>query len=67
MVVYDSNDAVTKSLIGYYDSYYPETYAVLPMDTLDLSPDTDRLFSMDDDYPTRFFMRADRFIECITS
>lgn len=67
MVVYDSNDAVTKSLIGYYDSYYPETYAVLPMDTLDLSPDTDRLFSTDDDYPTRFYIWADRFIECITS
>ena len=57
---------VTKSLIGYYDSYYPETYAVLPMDTLDLSPDTDRLFSTDDDYPTRFYIWANRFIDYIS-
>ena len=67
MVVYDVQDSIVEYLIDHYNSYYPETYAILPMEILDLSPDTDRLFSMDDDYPTRFFMWADRFIECITS
>lgn len=67
MVIYDVQDFMTEYLMDHYNSYYPETYAILPVEILDLSPDTDRLFSMDDDYPTRFSLWADRFIECITS
>lgn len=62
MIVYDERDPVSEFLENYFNSYYGETYEIVPMETLDLSPDMDRTFSMDDDYPERFFKWADRFI-----
>lgn len=66
MVVYDNQDSFMEYITDYYNAYYPETYEIVPMEVLDLSPDTDRLFTMDDDYPTRFFMWADRYIDYIS-
>lgn len=66
MIVYDERDPVSEFLENYFNSYYGETYEIVPMETLDLSPDMERTFSMNDDYPKRFFKWADRFIYHIT-
>jgi len=64
-VVYDINDIVSDYLVDYYNSYSRETYDITPVTVLDLSPDTEELFSMDD-YPERFFRWADEFISLIS-
>lgn len=63
-VVYDSNDMVTDYLVDYYNSYSRETYDIIPATTLALSPETEKLFYMDD-YPERFLQWADKFINII--
>lgn len=63
-VVYDSNDMVTDYLVDYYNSYSRETYDIIPATTLALSPETEKLFCMDD-YPERFLQWADKFINII--
>ena len=47
-VVYDINDIISDYLVDYYNSYSRETYDITPVTALDLSPDTEELFSMDD-------------------
>lgn len=64
-VVYDINDIVSDYLLDYYNSYSRETYDITPVTILDLSPDSEELFSMDD-YPERFFRWADEFISLIS-
>lgn len=49
-VIYDSYDMVTDYLVDYYNSCSRETYDIIPVTTLDLSPETEKLFHMDD-YP----------------
>ena len=63
-VVYDSNDMVTDYLVDYYNSYSRETYDIIPATILVLSPETEKLFYMDD-YPERFLQWADKFINII--
>jgi len=63
-VVYDTNDIVSEYLVDYYNSSRQETYDIIPITTCALSPETDRLFIMDD-YPERFFKWADEFINII--
>jgi len=63
-VIYDSYDMVTDYLVDYYNSCSRETYDIIPVTTLDLSPETEKLFHMDD-YPERFFKWADKFINII--
>ena len=63
-VVYESNDMVTDYLVDYYNSYSRETYDIIPATTLSLSPETEKLFCMDD-YPERFLQWADKFINII--
>ena len=53
-VVYDINDIVSDYLVDYYNSCSRETYDITPVTALDLSPDTEELFSMDD-YPNGSF------------
>ena len=60
-VIYDSYDMVTDYLVDCYNSHSRETYDIIPVTTLDLSPETEKLFRMDD-YPERFFKWADKFI-----
>lgn len=64
-VVYDCKDMVTECLVDFYNSSRQETYDIVPITTLALSPETDRTFSMKDDYPERFFRWADEFINFI--
>lgn len=63
-VVYDTSDIVSEYLVDYYNSSRQETYDIIPITTCALSPETDRLFIMDD-YPERFFKWADEFINII--
>ena len=63
-VIYDSYDMVTDYLVDCYNSHSRETYDIIPVTTLDLSPETEKLFRMDD-YPERFFKWADKFINII--
>ena len=63
-VVYDCNDMVSEYLVDYYNNNSRETYDIIPITTCALSPETDRLFIMDD-YPERFFKWADEFINIV--
>lgn len=63
-VVYDCDDMVSEYLVDYYNNNSQETYDIIPITTCALSPETDRLFIMDD-YPERFFKWADEFINIV--
>lgn len=63
-VIYDNNDYITESMIESFNCDLQETYELIPITTLDLSPETQELFAMDD-YPERFFRWADKFIYLI--
>lgn len=63
-VVYDCDDVVSEYLVDYYNSNSRETYDIIPVTTCALSPETDRLFTMDD-YPERFFKWAEEFIDIV--
>ena len=65
-ITYDIHDIVTESLEDQYNSDRQETYDLIPVTTMEISPETDSLFKMDDDYPERFFRWADRFINHIS-
>ena len=64
-IVYDTEDVVSEYLIDYYNCCSRESYDIIPITTCALSPETDRLFSMDD-YPERFFRWADEFLNIVT-
>lgn len=61
-LIYDVHDGITASLEEYFNSSMQETYEIIPTTVYRLSPQTERLFFMDD-YPERFFTWADKFIE----
>lgn len=58
------DDMVSEYLVDYYNNNSQETYDIIPITTCALSPETDRLFIMDD-YPERFFKWADEFINIV--
>lgn len=60
--IYDVHDSITASMEEYFNSSMQETYEIIPTTVYRLSPQTERLFYMDD-YPERFFTWADKFIE----
>ena len=66
-IAYDIHDIVTESLEERYNCDRQETYDLIPVTTMEISPETDSLFRMDDDYPERFFRWADRFINHISN
>lgn len=61
------HDIVTESLEEQYNSERLETYDLIPVTTMALSPETDSLFKMEDDYPERFFKWSDKFINHISN
>lgn len=65
-ITYDIHDIVTGGLVDQYNSDRQETYDLVPVTTMAISPETDSLFRMDDNYPERFFRWADRFINHIS-
>ena len=64
-VVYDSDDIVTEHLIDFFNSTRQETYEIIPASTFAVSPETDKVFTLEDTYPERFFKWADDFIQYI--
>ena len=65
-VVYDIDDAVTDGILDYLNCEQRETYEITPVACMSLSPDTDSLFSVNDDYPKSFFKWAEKFIDLIS-
>ena len=65
-ITYDIHDVVTEYLENLYNTDRQETYDLTPITTMALSPETDRLFRMTDDYPERFFKWSDKFINHIS-
>lgn len=66
-LVYDDDDIVTNTLVEFINSDYQESYEIIPISTQRLTPQTESLFKVTDDYPERFFRWADRFISTIKS
>ena len=66
-IAYDIYDIVTEGLENQYNSERQETYDLIPVTTMKISPETDSLFRMEDDYPERFFRWADKFINHISN
>ena len=56
-----------QSIEEQYNSESQETYDLIPVTTMEISPDTDSLFKMEDDYPERFFRWADKLINHISN
>lgn len=63
-LIYSADDMVVDQMIGYLNDSMQETYEIVPTTLLYLTPETNRLFALDD-YSTRFFRWADRFITFI--
>lgn len=61
-MVYDTDDIVVNTIIEFLNGNYQESYDILPVSTVNLSPETESVFNIVDDYPERFFQWADRFI-----
>ncbi len=64
MLVYSANDALTENMKSYFNSDCHETYAITPVTYMYLTPETDRLFHMDD-YPERLSKWMERFMRHI--
>lgn len=65
-LIYDENDRLSEAMTDYLNTNLRESYELIPITTLELSPQTESLFSMDD-YPERFFKWSDKFISLITT
>ena len=65
-VVYDIDDEVTDGLLDYLNCEQRETYEITPVECMLVSPETDCLFAMKDDYPERFFKWTEKFIDLIS-
>ncbi len=65
-VVYDGDDAVCEGILDYFNCEQRETYEITPVKCMALSPHTDTLFCMGDNYPERFFRWATKFIDIIS-
>lgn len=64
-LTYSLQDALADEMESYYNSDRQETYAITPVTTLYLTPETDKLFVMDD-FPECLSKWLDRFIHHIT-
>lgn len=64
-IVYEDDDIVTRTLIDFINSDYRESYEIIPVTTMKLTPDTKSLFKISDEYPERFFQWSDKFINII--
>jgi len=63
-IVYDADDFVSEWMMEWANNELREAYDISPATRLEISPDTDRLFSMGD-YPDRFFKWFNKMCELI--
>lgn len=66
-IVYEEDDIVTRTLIDFINSDYQESYEIIPVTTMKLTPKTESLFKISDEYPERFFQWSDKFINIISN
>ena len=66
-IVYEEDDIVTRTLIDFINSDYQESYEIIPVTTMKLTPKTESLFKISDEYPERFFQWSDKFIDIISN
>lgn len=66
MLTYSINDEMTSEMESYFNSNCQESYAITPVTALYLTPETDRLFTMDD-FPERLCKWLDRFIRLVSN
>lgn len=65
-LTYSINDALADEMESYYRSDWQESYAITPVTRLYLTPETDRLFAMDD-FPERLCLWLNRFIKHVAN
>lgn len=63
-LVYTLQDMLSEEMVAFLNSSMQESYEIVPMTVLYLTPETDRLFTPND-YSTQFCLWADRFITFI--
>lgn len=63
-LAYTLQDMLSEEMVAFLNSSMQESYEIVPMTVLYLTPETDRLFTPND-YSTRFCLWADRFITFI--
>lgn len=66
MLVYSINDALAENMGDYLNSDYRETYTITPVTYKYLTPETDKLFQMDN-YPEKLSEWMQRFIQHINT
>lgn len=66
MLAYSGNDALCKEMESYFNSEQRESYVITPATCLYLTPETDKLFSMDD-YPEKMSEWMTRFLEHVSN
>lgn len=66
MLVYSENDALCAEMESYFNSDYRESYAITPVTTHYLTPEMERLFSMDD-YPEKISDWLNRFLQHVSN
>lgn len=66
MLVHSGNDALCKEMESYFNSEQRESYVITPVTCLYLTPETDKLFSMDD-YPERMSAWLNRFLKHVSN
>lgn len=65
MLTYSTCDALCENMMTYYSSDCQESYAITPVTSLYLTPETNRLFCMDD-YPEKLADWLERFIRHVS-
>lgn len=65
-LTYSIKDALADEMESYFRSDWQESYAIIPVTTLYLTPQTDRIFTMDD-FPERLSKWLDRFIKHVAN
>ena len=66
MLTYSVNDSLCKEMVAYFNSDCQESYAITPVTTLYMTPETDKLLCMED-YPEKLADWLDRFIEHVSN
>lgn len=66
MLTYSIYDAMTDEMESYFNSDCQESYVITPVTTFYLTPETDRIFKMDN-FPERFYKWLDRFLKHISN
>lgn len=65
LLAYSTNDEIVRDMMSTFSADMQESYNLTPVSTMLLTPETDRIFSMDD-FPERFAGWFNRFVHHAT-